>query len=279
MFDDADYADWIGRSFAREDAVTPRLIEGARAALGPWLAEAEVPTGLFWMLAPDAVAADALGPDGHVRTGRFLPALPLPRRMWAGGELRLSDDLRPGDRVVRTSVIGKVTGKTGASGPLGFVTLENRYETAEGRPILEERQDIVYRGAAVPGAPAPALPPAPDLGAPVMAFTLTPDPVLLFRFSALTFNGHRIHYDFPYATGEEGYAGLVVHGPMQALLMLNLAQRAMGRRPARFSYRGVSPLIAGQEIAVEAHPGREGALDLRVRVAGGAVTMMAQAWA
>ena len=273
---EAAFADWIGRQTQRTDILSDRLLAHYRATLGPWLHDAEVPLGIHWCLSPDVLDADQLGPDGHLRLGIALPDLGLVRRMWAGGEIRWHGDFTPGAEVTRTGTLGDITFKDGGSGRLGFVTLNNSYASA-GSEIVAERQDIVYRAPPAPGAMAPVPPPAPDRGAPIASFVLTPDPVLLFRFSALTFNGHRIHYDQPYATGAEGYAGLVVHGPLQAILMLNLAARVLGRTPARFRYRGQAPLIAGRSVIVEAFAGEGRAVDLRVREDGGAVTMTGQA--
>lgn len=271
---DSDFADWIGRSFTRREPVSERLVEGFRATLGSWLADQDAPPGLHWCLCPDMVTADQLGRDAHPRTGLFLPALPFPRRMWAGGSLDLTARFRPGDLVTRTTTIESIRFRQGRSGPLGFVAVRHLY-AVDGQMVLDEVHDIVYRPDPVPGV-AETPPVAPDLGAPLDAMGLTPDPVLLFRFSALTFNGHRIHYDPPYATGIEGYDGLVVHGPLQAVLMLNLATRVLGRQPRSFRYRGLSPLTVGKPIAVEAHEG-QGGLALRVRITGGPVTMEATA--
>ncbi len=271
---ESDFADWTGRSFTRREPVAERLVEGFRATLGPWLADQNVPPGLHWCLGPDMVGADQLGRDAHPRTGLFLPALPFPRRMWAGGSLDLTGRFRPGDLVTRTTTIESVRFRQGRSGPLGCVAVRHLY-AVDGQMVLDEVHDIVYRPDPVPGT-AETPPVAPDLGAPLDAMELTPDPVLLFRFSALTFNGHRIHYDPPYATGVEGYDGLVVHGPLQAVLMLNLATRVLGRQPRTFRYRGLSPLTVGKPIAVEAHDG-QGGLALRVRITGGPVTMEAAA--
>ncbi len=273
---DDTYSAWIGRRIIRTDTVTPRLIEQFRAMLTGSLAPAEVPLGLFWTLCPDALPPVDLGRDGHPQLGLFLPRLPLPRRMWAGGEILFTGCMHEGDLVQRSSTVEQITFKVGSTGPLGFVSVRHDYAVS-GAVIVSERQDLVYREDPEPGAVLPDYPPAPELGPAVDAFHLTPDPVLLFRYSALTFNGHRIHYDRDYATGTEGYADLVVHGPMQATLMLNLAARVMGACPSRFTYRGVSPLTCAQPIAIEAQQ-REGRLDLRVRVAGGPVTMIGAAW-
>ena len=266
-----DYDDWIGWGYDRSEPVTERLIAQFRATLAGTLAAAEVPAGLHWCLAPDVVAPRHLGRDSHPKPGMVLPALPLPRRMWAGGALCFHAPLAPGDMVTRHTVIDDVTFKQGRSGRLGFVTQRHVY-SVDGAARITERQDIVYREDPGPG---PAR--APDRAAEwpgAQAWHVTPDPTLLFRFSALIFNGHRIHYDHPYATQVEGYAGLVVHGPLQAVWMLNLAAHLMGHLPARFSYRGLDPLICNVPVAIEATEAADG-LDLRVRRETDGVTTMA----
>jgi 3-methylfumaryl-CoA hydratase len=241
---------WIGRTRDVEDSVTPRLVAEYRATLAPHLApvaEGEAPLALHWCLAPETSAADALGPDGHAAKGGFLPPVPLPRRMWAGGEVETLASLRIGDRVVRRETVADVAVKVGRTGTLCFVTVRHDYLTERG-PAIRDRQDIVYREASRPGEPAP--PPKPAPAEEVPNWSVEANSVLLFRYSAMTFNGHRFHYDHPYATQVEGYPGLVVHGPMQASLLLNLAAARLGRVPARFRYRGVSPMIAGSRFAV-----------------------------
>ncbi len=273
MVDSADFADWIGRGANASERLGPRLIHNFRATLGPYLAEAKVPLGVFWCIAPDVQPAGRLGPDGHALPGISLPPLPLPRRMWAGGNLVFRGGFVPGEEVRRTSVIEAVTFKQGATGLLGFVTLSHRYEQAGGT-VLDERQDIVYRTPAIRADAAPAAP-APDLTCASEIFL--PDQVLLFRFSALTFNGHRIHYDLPYATGAEGYEGLVVQGPLQAVLLMNLAAKTLGRTPATFTYRGTAPLICGRSARIEAMESGNGGLRLQIRVEDGPITMVADA--
>ncbi len=269
-----DYSDWIGWGYSRSEPVSDRLIAQYRATLAGYLAEVEVPVGLHWCLVPDVVEPARLGRDCHPKTGIFLPALPLPRRMWAGGELEFHAPLAPGEMVTRETLIDDVAFKQGRSGQLGFVTQRHVYRV-EGAPRITERQDIVYREDPKPGQ-ARVPPPAEDWPG-AETWHLTPDPTLLFRFSALTFNGHRIHYDHPYATQVEGYEGLVVHGPMQAVWMMNLAVHAANRTVRRFSYRGLSPLICGAAVAIEARE-TAGGLDLRVRrAADGVATMEARA--
>ena len=278
--DDA-YAAWIGRRVAQPDIVSARLIAQFRATMADHLAPAEVPLGLFWGLCPDALPPPDLGRDGHPKPGLVLPRLSfphvsLPRRMWAGGEVRFSAPLRAEESVQRDSTVEGVTFKTGSTGPLGFVSVQHDYAVA-GKVRILERQDLVYREDPVPGVARPVYPTAPDLGPPLASVGLLPDPVLLFRYSALTFNGHRIHYDRNYATAVEGYDDLVVHAPLQATLMLNLAAKVLGACPSRFSYRGVSPLTCANPILVEAYGAPDGGLALRVRRVGGPVTMTATA--
>lgn len=271
---EAAYADWIGRRTHRRDALSPRLAAEYEATLTPHLAAGEgARPGLFWTLAPDLEPATALGRDGHPRLGLHLPALPLERRMWAGGELVFSSAFAVGDVVDKTTLIEAVSFKEGRTGSLGFVTVRHAYEVA-GRLVLDERQDLVYRAPPAPGAAAP--PPAPEVEV-LRAWEVEATPMLLFRYSAMTFNGHRIHYDDPYAREVEGYAGLVVHGPLQATLMLNLATNVLGRMPRRFRYRGLSPLIGGETFRVQASVGSGGGLDLRVLSAAGVATMSATA--
>lgn len=276
-----DHTDWIGRQTRRDERVTARLVAQFRATLAGTLAPDPhpdaVPPGLHWTLVPDVADPASLGRDGHPQTGLFMPPLPLPRRMWAGGTLDFGGPLRVGDHVTRDSTIADIRFKTGSTGPLGFVTVTMLW-SVDGAVRITERQDIVYREDAKPGV-AVAVKPAEDWQA-LQSRSITPDPVLLFRYSALTFNGHRIHYDHPYATGVEGYAGLVVHGPMQAIWMLNLATEIFGHLPARFAYRGLAPLICGTKVWIEARQvagGPAGTLGLRVRRADGVVTMQADA--
>jgi 3-methylfumaryl-CoA hydratase len=195
--------------------------------------------------------------------------VPLPRRMWAGGAVTFHGDLKVGDRVERTSKIVDVNIKHGRTGILCFVDVDHRI-TANGRLAVEERHNIVYRGAE--GA-VKAHPPA-ERGDKVKS--ITPDPVLLFRYSALTFNGHRIHYDHPYATKDEGYPDLVVHGPLQATLLLHFAAELAGTAPNRFSFRGQSPLFANTPFLL--HAKREnGAMMLWTARENGPSAMAAQA--
>ncbi|MGJ8573196.1 MAG: FAS1-like dehydratase domain-containing protein [Hoeflea sp.] len=249
---------WIGRTQEKTDTITPRLAESFNAifdsssGLEPG---DQAPLGIHWCLAPDIAPMSELGPDGHPAHGGFLPPVPLPRRMWAGGQIDFSGDFRISDTVTRRSRIEDVTQKTGRSGALVFVTVRHDYLTPRG-VVLSERQDIVYRDQATSSAVKPdgetgdqsiAKPAAADHSRHIDASA-----PLLFRYSALTFNGHRIHYDLPYATQEEHYPGLVFHGPLQASYLMRLATEAANGPLQTFSYRSVAPLFAGGTVSIHA---------------------------
>ncbi len=246
---------WIGRSTEASDIVTTQLVKGLRATLFQEIGEPEpgdpAPFTTHWCLAQPVFPMSMLGPDGHPTRGGFLPPVPLPRRMWAGGELEFLDALRVGDDTKRTSRIADVTMKTGSTGALCFVSVEHVVTTPRGIAI-RERQDIVYRDISTTPSAAAKLP----TPAPVAKHREThlSDPVLLFRYSALTFNGHRIHYDRDYVTKVEGYPGLIFHGPLQAALIVEFAAKLhRGQPPKKFSYRGVQPLFEGSEFSVNAN--------------------------
>lgn len=241
-----DFKEWIGRGLTRRDVVTARLVEQFKATLAPHLFEAECPPGLHWCLAVPAYAKESLGPDGAEKKGLFLPPVDLPRRMWAGGSVETLGAFRIGDEVERRSRIADIKWRKGASGAFCIVSVIHEFAVA-GRLVLRERHDLLFRdGPIAPQAPGNKEPFHGDLH-----WNVDASPLLLFRFSALTFNGHRIHYDLPYARDTEGYDGLLVHGPLQASLMLNQVSAAMGRVPQRFDYRCVAPLIAGQTFSMK----------------------------
>ncbi|MBO9422549.1 MaoC family dehydratase N-terminal domain-containing protein [Labrenzia sp. R4_2] len=233
---------WLGRTDTKDDILTPGLIERFRATLGTHLSDRAdaAPLGIHWCLALEAVPSDALAVDGHTKKGAFLPPVPLPSRMWAGGDVTHVAPLTVGETVTRHSVVEDIAAKQGRSGELVFVTVRHEY-SCRGRVCISERQDIVYKDVTPPRtAPAHA---APDETEPnTLKSVVTPDPTLLFRYSALTFNAHRIHYDHVYTTRTEAYPGLVVHGPLQATLLLNIAAEALGHTPGRFSFRGAAPV-------------------------------------
>ena len=240
---------WLGRQQVGEAMLTPEMLRAYRATLAPHLCEHEgvAPPGLHWCLAPVTASASMaeLDVDGHPLRGGFLPPVPLPRRMWAGGEVESLAPLPIGEPIQRVSTITDIRFKEGRSGNLCFVTVEHALSCA-GTLAIRERQDIVYRGGATGAATGAAPVATRELREGEQEVWVDTPPTLLFRYSALTFNAHRIHYDLPYATGEEGYAGLVVQGPLQASLLYSLVANHAGKVPSRFAYRGQAPLIAGQ---------------------------------
>jgi 3-methylfumaryl-CoA hydratase len=264
------YQDHVGRTETRTDIVAPQLLHGFAATLGLETPEL-LPPLWHWMLFQDWVPPARLGPDGHPKRGGFLPPVhDLPRRMWAGGRVRFLAPLHAGDTVRRTSTILSVDEKQGGSGRLVFVAVGHVIE-GPGGVAIDERQDIVYRGAeGTATKPAAVAPPAPP---EALRGTVYPDSVLLFRYSALTGNGHRIHYDLDYVRDVEGYPGLVVHGPLQATWLAGLLA---GRPLATFSYRGLRPAFHGADLATEAWPDGE-TWKLRTLDAGGCACMSAEA--
>jgi 3-methylfumaryl-CoA hydratase len=243
--------EWVGRQETRRDTIAPFPIRALAATLDQNELSSDegaaVPPGWHWLYFLEAKSASELGTDGHPKKGGFLPPVPLPRRMWAGGRLTFMRPLKVGEAVTRQSEILSVEPKSGRSGHLVFVTVRQTVQAAGETAVVEE-QDIVYREAAKAGDPLPPAKEAPREAE--WTRTLVPDTVLLFRFSALTFNGHRIHYDRDYATAEEHYPGLVVHGPLQAILLLELARRHGPRPVRRFEYRAQHPLFAGRALSV-----------------------------
>jgi 3-methylfumaryl-CoA hydratase len=251
-----EWDQWIGRTERRDDRVDEGLVARWLATLDRAAPkDGAVPQAFHWCLGvPDAATAQ-LGGDGHPRRDEgpasFLPPVPLPRRMWASSEIEFLSLIRVGDSVTRQSRVAKVTDKQGGTGRLVFVDVE--HETYAGETLaVREVQTIVFRDAAPAGAPA-APPPISDARFDPAGWdahrSCKPTEPLLFRYSALTFNAHRIHYDAPYARGEEGYWGLVVHGPLTATLLLDLAQRHFGDNAlARFAFRGVSPAIVQETL-------------------------------
>ena len=239
----AHWRGWIGRSQTRRDTVTAAPLAGLAATLDRDDAEPlpgdEIPPLAHWLYFLPREPQSALGDDGHPRRGGFLPPVPLPRRMWAGGRLAFEQPLRVGDELTRRSEIVSVDAKHGRSGPLVFVTVRHEITGARGLALREEH-DIVYREAPRPGTPQPAPQPAPTHAH--FGRSVVPDDVLLFRYSALTFNGHRIHYDRRWCEQAEGYPGLVVHGPLIATLLLDLLRREHpAARVRRFRFTAVRP--------------------------------------
>ena len=269
---------WIGRSEQRTDTITAAPLAALAAALdrddpAPATGTA-VPPLWHWLYFLPIARQSELGPDGHPRRGGFLPPVELPRRMWAGGRLTFERPLRVGEVATRTSRIDDVTAKDARSGPLVFVTVHHALSTPEGHAI-SEAHDIVYRGLPAPGSAAtPPRAPTDE----TFARTVVPDDVLLFRYSALTFNGHRIHYDRRYVTEVEGYPGLIVHGPLLATLLLDLVRRnAPDAEVATFRFRAVRPTFDLHPFRVNGEPGSDGSVHLWAQDHEGFLTMDATA--
>jgi len=258
----ADPQDWVGRSESRTDTVAAapvRMLAGALDRDDPAPGAGDpLPPLWHWLSFLPAPRASETGVDGHPKRGGFLPPVDLPRRMWAGSRLEWEpgNTLRIGDAMQRRSEIVAVKRKEGRSGVLVFVTVRHCLSNGHGLAVTEE-QDLVYRDAPRPGDPAPA--PVAEPRDASWRRDVTPDEVMLFRYSALTFNGHRIHYDRPYATAVEGYPGLVVHGPLQATLLTDLLRReASHARLRRFSFQAQRPAFDGRPLGVRGRPAGDG---------------------
>jgi len=276
---------WVGRKQSVEDTIA----RNPAAALAATLDHKQLPRSgdplpplWHWVYFTPLALQSELGGDGHPRLGGFMPPVPLPRRMWAGGRLRFLSDIRIGDVVAKETEITKVTLKSGQQGALVFVTVRHRLSTKAG-VALEEDQDIVYREPTPPKPAGTGKLAAPATGAPaarepaLWRDPIEPDPTLLFRYSALTFNAHRIHYDQPYARYVEGYPGLVVHGPLIATL---LADRMLAHVPgtlSEFSFRAQKPLFVDAPFNVCGQSDGAGSYNLWAESPDGSKAMTATA--
>ncbi len=256
----AELQKWQGRTETLHDDITAAPLRALAATLDrddpPPVPGTPLPPLWHWLYFLPHQRQSEIGPDGHGKRGGFLPPVPLPRRMWAGGRLAWHAPLRVGDSVQRTSRIESVSHKSGRTGDLVFVGVKHEITNAQGLAISEEH-DIVYRAAAQPGDPAP--PPATAPHAAVWSREIVPDDVLLFRYSALTFNGHRIHYDRRYVTGVEGYPGLIVHGPLIATLLVDLLRHHAPDAVLRtFHFKAVRPTFDLHPFRVNGRPSADG---------------------
>ena len=240
-----DFSAWIGRTESVHDGLSAEQARSAAATFDEDFIDREsgspLPPLWHWFYFLPRARQSALDVDGHPQRGGFLPPIPFPRRMFAGARLRFHASLRLGTSATREGEIRNVVMKSGRSGSLAFVTVGYRV-LQDGVLCIEEEQDIVYRESGAP-VHAPVILPRPEAADGRWMRTITPDARLLFRFSALTFNAHRIHYDRPYATSEEGYPGLVVHGPLTAMLLADLVRRNTASPMTAFSFRGLAPLF------------------------------------
>ena len=258
----ADLQAWIGRSQTLHDTIHPTPVLALAATLDHPAAAcvpgSALPLLWHWLYFLPLHRQSDIGPDGHAKRGGFMPPVPLPRRMWAGSQFDFRSPLRVGDQVARTSTIDDVTLKDGRTGPLVFVKVRHEWRcNGAAGPALVEFHDIVYRAAQRPDDVAP--PPVRAADGAAWQQAIAADEVLLFRYSALTFNGHRIHYDRKYATEVEGYPGLVVHGPLIATLLLDLLRRQLpGADVASFGFKAVRPSFDGHPVKVNGAPGADG---------------------
>ena len=262
MSPDSELAAWIGRSETLSDLIGATPVAALAATLDH--PAAPVPAGMplpplwHWLYFLPLHRQSEIGPDGHARRGGFLPPVPLPRRMWAGGQFEFRAPVRVGDRVERSSTIEAVTTKEGRTGKLVFVKVRHELRcNGAADPALVEFHDIVYREAQRADDVAP--PPQQAEGGAAWQREIVPDDVLLFRYSALTFNGHRIHYDRKYVTEVEGYPGLIVHGPLTATLLMDLLRRqAPAAEVANFSFKAVRPTFDLHPFRVNGQPSSDG---------------------
>jgi len=276
-FEFARLTEWIGRTETRSDVVTAAPLVALAALLDrgdPRPEEGDAAPALaHWLYFLPSYRQSEGGPDGHALKGEFMPPVPLPRRMWAGSRLEFKRPFTVGAKVERVSRIADVVLKQGRSGPLVFVTV--RHEVSDdGGLVLTDEHDLVYLGESALAAKS-----VPAQQGAVWRREIHPDPVLLFRYSAVTFNSHRIHYDHPYATRVEGYPGLVVHGPLIATLLLDLLRRNLPQATlTRYQFRALKPLYDTANFFTCGAPDEAGrAARLWTRDAEGAVTMEATA--
>ena len=271
-----DIKDWTGRREVKTDVLHATPARFMQATLGeePSLGDSDtLPPSWHWMYFLEARPLGELGRDGHPKKGGFLPPVELPRRMWAGGRLRFHAPLLLGKGARKDSEITKISEKTGKSGQLVFVTVEHKV-FQDGVLALSEDHDIVYREDPRGNDQAPEYPVAPASASVSEVFA--PSQVMMFRYSALTFNGHRVHYDVDYAREVEGYEGLVFHGPLSATLLAGLACRTVGKPLAAFQFRALAPIAGIAPFFLEGQ--RKGtSMDLWVRRRDGVMAMQARA--
>jgi 3-methylfumaryl-CoA hydratase len=255
----ASIKEYVGRTRKEEDEVSLAAVRRMAATLdqdpGAYHPGSEMPESWYVILFGPTALQRTLARDGHLVTGNFLPPLHNARRMFGGRRVRFHQPLRVGDRVERVSKITRAEAKSGRSGPFTLITIVHELKAGAGVAVTEE-QDVVYREPVARGSPAkpetgavkPERQAAPGLAKPEWSSTIAPDPVLLFRYSALTFNAHRIHYDLPYARDIEGYPALVMNGGLTALLLVETARAHLPGRITGYDARAMHPLFVGQSI-------------------------------
>jgi len=279
--DTAHLEKWIGKTETAEDRLDLWPVKGLMALLDKtpeqWPSEGDaLPPTAHWSYFVPRVPQSKIASDGHPVKGDFLPPVPLPRRMWAGSRIRYEAQMPLGEAVTRTARIKSVATKEGRSGLLAFVTVANEYACGDNVALIEE-QDLVYRDNPPKDAPTPTPRPAPEN--PEWSMEIYPDEAQLFRFSAVTLNAHRIHYDYPYVTQEEGYPGLIVHGQLIATFLLEAWQTAQPNATLRaFNFKAMSPAFCGKPLFVEGrHSEQAGQSELWARNSDGGLHMQADA--
>ena len=242
---------WIGKIDNVTDYVTPIVEQRYRATLNMDIGNPKdgdpVTSGLHWMLGWNLVKNDELGVDSHPALGEFLPPVPLPRRMWAGSEIKVLKPIRVGDKVIKQSTVADIQVKEGRTGLLCFVTAEYNF-LVNNEVTINEKHNIVYRDISKSGGGSgysKDIPEKADLSEKILMH-----PTILFRYSAIGFVGHRIHYDHPYTVNEENYPGLIVHGPLQATYLLRAAEKLMGKQVKSFTHKVMAPVFADSEYMV-----------------------------
>ena len=271
--------DWVGRTQTVTDLIAPFPVAALEASLdrdGPAPKMGDVLPPLYhWLYFLGTAATEALDVDGHPKRGDFLPPVTLPRRMWASSDVRFEGDLHIGDMASQTSTIESIAEKTGRTGPLVFVNLRHDVTGPSGLCVVD-RQSVVYREMPPKDASTPPAKPAPTDDA--FHRVVSPSAALLFRYSALIFNAHRIHYDHPYTTEVEGYPGLVVHGPLLATLLSDLVRRNTGDAAlAAFQFRAMSPVFDDADFTVCGRADGDKDVQLWAKNADGGLCVQAQA--
>ena len=269
---------WIGKIDNVTDFVTPIVEQRYRATLNMDIGNPKdgdpVTSGLHWMLGWNLVKNDELGVDSHPALGEFLPPVPLPRRMWAGSEIKVLKPIRVGDKVIKQSTVADIQVKEGRTGLLCFVTAEYNFLVND-EVTINEKHNIVYRDISKSGGGSgysKDIPEKADLSEKIFMH-----PTILFRYSAIGFVGHRIHYDHPYTVNEENYPGLIVHGPLQATYLLRAAEKLMGKPVKSFTHKVMAPVFANSEYIVGVDKMDDGSVSCWGATKEFGVTMRAEA--
>jgi len=278
MSAESDFSDWIGKSETEHGFASAYPADYFTGTLdradGPFADGDPLPPAWHYFYFHELVALAETGPDGHRAKGHFMPPLPFPRRMWAGSKMQFESPIRIGEKLRKVITIADIAVKEGKSGGLCFVTTTEEVFGEDDRSTTVETRTQVYRDAADPNAPPPAPRPAPAEA--VWSRTIHPSAVLLFRYSALTMNSHRIHYDKDYVRDEEGYPGLLVHGPLTMTMMLDLFRREMPEATLKtLDLRAISPVYDTMDFTVHGAPGEDGTAKLWAMTGDGALAMSA----